>query len=58
MAKHGDVIITGGDRTEDRSVQREATAGKVRRVREGLYHSLKSGRPVEEVIFESMGAYP
>ena len=51
MIRHGDIIFTGsGDRAADRAVQRDAVAGKVRRVGEGIYVA-ESGRPVEESIF-------
>lgn len=49
MVRHGDIIITGGDRAADRAVQRDAAAGEVQRVQEGIYVAGK--RPIEEAVF-------
>ncbi len=46
---HGDLILTGGGPQRDRSLQRQASAGKIRRVGDGIY-ALANGRPVEEIV--------
>ena len=46
---HGDLILTRGDPQRDRSLQRQAAAGKLRRVGDGIY-AVCNGRPVEEIV--------
>lgn len=47
--RHGDVIFTGDDPTEDRKVQRDAAAGKLRRIAAGIY-APDNGRLLEEIV--------
>jgi hypothetical protein len=47
--KQGPLIFTGQEPTEDRRIQREAAAGRLSKVAEGLYVDAP-GRPVEEVV--------
>lgn len=49
--RHGDLIITGGggDRSEDRAVQRRAAAGGLRKVGPGIYAEA-NGRAIEEIV--------
>ncbi len=50
MTGQADLVLTGmGDRLADRNVQRDAAAGKLERVAEGIY-VVKSNRPVEDVV--------
>lgn len=46
--RFGDLVLTNQDRTDDRSVQRDAEAGHLVRVADGIYVS--SARRVEEVL--------
>ncbi len=47
--KHGDLVFTGGDKAADRVVQRDAAAGKLRKVAEGIYAD-NNGRSLEEIV--------
>lgn len=46
---HGDLILTGGDPKQDRSLQRQAADGKLRRVGDGIY-AVDNARSIEEIV--------